>query len=84
MTLSMIAIGLLALVMFLFVLEPVLRARGDEVVLDAAALPRASEPVAESDDDAQTNPSPPETRQHDESNPGGRVAIDRPASSDVT
>jgi hypothetical protein len=81
----MIAIALLALAVFLFVLEPVLRARGDEVVLDASALPRVTEPVNEdAAADAADEAISGFPQQHEEPHPGGRVALDRPASSDVT
>lgn len=48
MTLSLIAIAVLSIVVLAFVLEPILRARSDAVVLDAAALPR-SEPELQDD-----------------------------------
>lgn len=50
MILPLIGLAVLALIMLVFVLEPILRARSDAVVLDAAALPRTeSEPVDEVD-----------------------------------
>lgn len=43
-TFALIGLAIIALVVFLFVLEPILRAKGDEAVLDAAALPRTLDP----------------------------------------
>ncbi|RIK44606.1 MAG: hypothetical protein DCC58_08105 [Chloroflexi bacterium] len=61
MTLSLIAIAVLSIVVLAFVLEPILRARGDAVVLDSAALPR-SEPELLDDvgavEDAPVDPAP--------------------------
>jgi hypothetical protein len=82
MTLAMAGIALLAVVVFLFVLEPVLRARGDEVVLDASALPRAVEPLP--DGDQTLDAEPPHPKQAESQQPGSRIAIDRPAGSDAT
>jgi hypothetical protein len=86
MTLSLIAVAILAAIMFLFVLEPVLRARGDRVVLDAAALPRRDESSVDDDPtesgqplDTAAPPSLPALHQ-----PGGRVASNQTAGGDVT
>lgn len=83
MTLALIALAVLAVVIFAFVLEPIVRARGDQATLDAAALPEHDEPfdedeIVEQPDDEST----PEV--NDERLRGGRVAIDRPAGSDAS
>jgi hypothetical protein len=49
---ALIGLTVIAVVVFLFVLEPILRARGDEAVLDAAALPRTPDPRDVNVDDA--------------------------------
>ena len=48
MTLSLLALAILALVIVAFVLEPILRARPERVVLDAATLsPRGEQPTGD-------------------------------------
>lgn len=82
MTLELVGVVVLAIVVFAFVLEPVLRARGDRVVLDAVAMPRPAE-VNDDDDDALDADDA-----IDSSNPervsGGRVTLVRPVSSDIS
>ena len=83
MTLALVASLVIALAVFLFVLEPVIRARADQVTLDEVALPLPPkeldagealiEPPFETDD------TPPATER-----PAARAALDRPAGSDVT
>ena len=84
MTLALVALAVLAVVIFAFVLEPIVRARGDRTVLDAAVLPDHDEPVdddeiAEDLDNEQTTDVNSDDRLR-----GGRVAIDRPAGSDAS
>lgn len=43
-TLALVGLAVIAIVVFLFVLEPILRAKEHEAVLDAAALPRNPDP----------------------------------------
>lgn len=82
MILAFIASIVLAIVVFAFVLEPVLRARADSVVLDEVALPRSPERV-EDDEQAEALGSEiePETAGY-LSHP--RTQIDRPVGSDLT
>lgn len=61
MILPTIALIVLAVVVLAFVLEPVLRARPDAVVLDAAALPRA---LPEITDEGKDDPAAADV--HDE------------------
>ena len=84
MTLALIALAVLAVVIFAFVLEPIVRARGDRAVLDAAVLPEHDEPL---DDDVtveQPDSEPTFEGNSDDRLRGGRVAIDRPAGSDAS
>jgi hypothetical protein len=87
-TLALLAIIVLAIVVFAFVLEPVLRARGDRVVLDAVSLPRPEdEPIEDavvdgaSDDDERRDMSGGRV---EERRPNVAVPIDRPAGSDAS
>jgi hypothetical protein len=83
-TLAMIALAVLAVVIFAFVLEPILRARGDRAVLDAAVLPEHDEPVEDDEIvELRDGEQVPEANS-DERLRGGRVAIDRPAGSDAS
>lgn len=83
MTLALIALAVLAVVIFAFVLEPVVRARSDQTVLDAAVLPEHDEPVVA---DETVEPGDNQTAPVADSEPlgGRRVSIDRPAGSDVS
>ena len=86
MTLALVGLAVLAVVIFAFVLEPVLRARGDRAVLDAASLPEHDFGLP--DDDAIGNESledlPRPSQALDERQGGRRTAIDRPAGSDAS
>lgn len=82
MIVELIAVAVLALAIFAFVLEPVLRARGDAVVLDAVAMPRASEHPEDAPD---LEPEPGHDADDDAESPAGpRVVLDRPANSDAS
>lgn len=84
MTLALVALAVLAVVIFAFVLEPIVRARSDQAVLDAAALPE-HEPAVDDDDLVTTDGvEPPPTVDQDERSSGRRVTIERPAGSDAT
>ena len=81
----MIALLVLAVVVFAFVLEPILRAKRDQVVLDAVALPEP-EPLEEDEIDAAESvldhtSSPPKA---DERIAARRINVDRPAGSDLS
>ena len=79
----MLGIVVLAVVVFAFVLEPVLRARGDKVVLDAVALPRPPEvPIEDELDTSET--VAPEDEPGTERVAADRVALNRPVSSDIS
>lgn len=85
MIVELVGVVVLAIVVFGFVLEPVLRAKSDRVVLDAVALPRAAEIV---DDDLDESPidAAADEQSHERSG-GGRVTLDRPvrsAGSDIS
>jgi len=83
-TLALIALAVLAVVIFGFVLEPIVRARGDRSVLDAAVLPEHDEPY---DDDTFLGPIEselPSGVNDDERMASRRIAIDRPAGSDAS
>lgn len=83
MTLALVALAVLAVVVFAFVLEPIVRAHGDRAVLDAAALPEHDELP---DDDELLNTAVDEPApgiDGDERLGGRRVSIDRPAGSDA-
>jgi hypothetical protein len=79
MIVALIGLAVLALVVFAFVLEPVLRGRADQVVLDAVAEPRpveqliADEPVEVEPDDARGGREQPRSQR----------TVDRPVAGDV-
>jgi hypothetical protein len=50
-TVALIGLAVIAVIVFLFVLEPILRAKSDATVLDSAALPRVPNPRDTSDDE---------------------------------
>lgn len=84
MTLALVALTVLAVVIFAFVLEPVVRAHGDRAVLDAAALPERDTPFDNDERVEQAEVEPlPETAGEDRLS-GRRVSVDRPASSDAS
>ncbi|MEX1158384.1 MAG: hypothetical protein WEC79_05580 [Thermomicrobiales bacterium] len=85
MTLALIALAVLAVVIFAFVLEPVLRARGDRVVLDAAALPEHHDGLTIDEADVAAPERQPGTvTDTDERQGGRRVTIERSAGSDAS
>ena len=83
MTLALISLAVLAVVIFAFVLEPIVRARGDRAILDAAVLPTHDEPF---DDDVleRADSEPGSDADADERMGNRRIAIDRPAGSDAS
>lgn len=82
MTLAIIGSIILAIVVFAFVLEPVLRARADRVVLDEVALPRSRERIG---DDESVEALDPEIEPEMLGYPSHpRAQIDRPVGSDLT
>ena len=85
MTLALVALAVLAVVIFAFVLEPVLRARSDQAVLDAAALPEHEQQV-DGEDDATGSDRDESTPaiDHEERLSGSRVSIERPVGSDAS
>ncbi len=85
MTLALVALAVLAVVIFAFVLEPIVRARGDHAVLDAAALPEHDPALMDDDVDAELvdDPSAPE-HDADERPNGRRMTLDRPAARDAS
>jgi len=79
-TLALIGLALLAIVVFGFVLEPVLRARSDQAVLDAAVLPEHDHAVDDEIDEAE-----PAVDAGLDDRPAARhVTIDQPVSSDLS
>jgi hypothetical protein len=84
--LELVAIGVLAITIFAFVLEPVLRARSDRVVLDAIALPRPSETRDDIDDvlAAAGEDDAAGSIEGEDRVVGERVALNRPVSSDLS
>lgn len=82
MTLALIGTAMLAILVFAFVLEPLLRAHTDEIVVDAIAfpdLPDNSDDAGPDADEAAEAPRPIE----DERMTPGRV-IDQPAGGELT
>jgi len=84
-TLALVALVVLAVVIFAFVLEPIVRARGDRAVLDAAALPEHDPAKMDDDVDAEQvdGPLAPEN-DADERPSGRRMTLDRPAARDAS
>lgn len=82
MIVELIAVALLAVAIFAFVLEPVLRAKSDVVQLDAVAMPRPGE-HPEDAPDAEPEPSA-EVAEDAELAIAPRVVLDRPAGSDAS
>jgi hypothetical protein len=76
-------LAVLAIVIFAFVLEPIVRAHGDRAVLDAAVLPEHDEPLEDDGIELLDNEHPSDVNPDDRLR-GGRVAIDRPAGSDAS
>jgi hypothetical protein len=82
---AIIGMVVIALVVLAFVLEPILRARGDVVVLDSVALPELVEPDDDElidgvEDDEILDAEPGA----DDRATAGRMTIDRAASSDAS
>lgn len=84
MTLALVALGILAVVIFAFVLEPVLRSRSDQTMLDAAALPVHESHVDNDDIEGSDSAGTPPEIGHDERPSGQRVSIERPVGSDAS
>jgi hypothetical protein len=82
-TLALIALVVLAVVVFAFVLEPIVRARSDHAVLDAAALPEHDEPMPDAETVERIDDEPVAGADNDHLG-SRRVSIDRPAGSDVS
>jgi len=78
--LELAAVIVLAIVVFAFVLEPVLRARSDRVVLDAVALPRPADSVVNDDELISVEISEADEPLPERSS-SGRVTLDRPGRS---
>ena len=82
MTLALIALAVLAVVIFGFVLEPIVRARGDQAVLDAAALPEHELMLDDADGEPDGHDRAIDTP--DQQIGGRLVGIERPAGSDAS
>ena len=87
MTVALIGLAVLAVVIFAFVLEPVLRARPEGATLDAVAEPRPAEMLtndgALSLDDDSDRPSASAGGERD--TPLRQpIVVDRPAAGDVS
>lgn len=83
MTLALVGTVLLAIIVFGFVLEPLVRARQGEIVVDAVALPDLVD-----DELADDSPDPDELSDEsrpltEERTPAGRT-VDRPVGGDLT
>ena len=84
MTLALVALAVLAVVVFAFVLEPIVRARGDRTVIDTIALPEHETPLEDDDMLEPEMDEPAAAIDGDERLSGRRLPIDRPASSDAS
>jgi hypothetical protein len=84
MTLALIASIVIALVVFAFVLEPVLRARGDRIIVEGVTLPPAPDVHLDPDAEGLCDPPPLEDLAPVLDRPAARATLDRPAGSDVT
>jgi hypothetical protein len=85
MTLALVASVIMALIVFAFVLEPILRARGDRVTVDQVALPLAADEHFDPDASEHAEPLlPGEPPAPDQDRLAARATLDRPVSSDVT
>lgn len=83
MTLALVGTVLLAILVFAFVLEPLLKARPDEIVVDAVALPDlADDDVDSVERDHEESPEEPKSAA-EERPVTGRV-VDRPVGGDLT
>ncbi len=82
MTIALIGTLLLGVLVFAFVLEPVLRARPDEIVIETVALPdlaTADDEVVDESEDVEDT----ESHVAAERNASGRV-VDRAIGGDAT
>ncbi|HEX5167330.1 MAG TPA: hypothetical protein VFV93_18120 [Thermomicrobiales bacterium] len=84
MTLALVALAVLAVVVFAFVLEPVVRARGDRTVIDTVALPEHEAPLEDVEALEPDADEPTAAIDGDERLSGRRLPIDRPAGSDAS
>jgi len=82
MTMALIGTLLLGVLVFAFVLEPLLRARPDEIVIESVALPDLVTPDDEPDD-AGEDVEDSDQRSVEERGAPGRV-VDRPVGGDAT
>lgn len=82
MTIAIVGSIVLAVVVFAFVLEPVLRAREDRVVLDEIAGPQPAQPFP--DDDEFVSADGDDETVIAESPSRRPVQVDRPLGGDVT
>ncbi|MCO5176964.1 MAG: hypothetical protein M9890_08365 [Thermomicrobiales bacterium] len=82
MTIALIGTLLLAVLVFAFVLEPLLRARPDEIVIETVSLPDLTTVDDEFDDDSE-DVEEAESQAVEERNAPGR-AIDRAIGGDAT
>ena len=83
MTLAMVALAVLAVVVFAFVLEPIVRARREHAVLDASALPEYDDILSDDPLPDQINEPTPSIDEDERLTRRG-VSIDRPAGSDAS
>lgn len=83
MTLALIGTALLAILVFAFVLEPLLRARPDEIVVDAVALPDLADDDVDSVEQDSDEPQEEPRVAAEERPVTGRVA-DRAVGGDLT
>ncbi len=83
MTLALAALVILAIVVFAFVLEPVVRAHSDRAVLDAAALPNRDD-SDDLNDDEITQADQAVSLPDDETRDSRRLAIDRLTGNDAS
>lgn len=82
MTLALIGTVLLAILVFAFVLEPLLKARPDEIVIDAVALPDLADDDSALDEDSGEPQEEPRVAA-EERPVTGRV-VDRAVGGDLT
>ena len=84
MILPLVGLTVLAVVMLAFIIEPVLRAREDSVLLDAAALPRPAEELPEEPDFGDADPHEVAPDHERRPAPGIPAAIEARPAGDAT
>lgn len=84
MTIALVALVILAIVVFAFVLEPIVRAHSDRAVLDAVALPQPVDTDDRDDNDPTVDEQAASSISDDEASGNRRLSIDRAAGIDAS